>query len=191
VKIRELQVDYIHRDRDLVEKAKGGNQLAQYQLYQKYSRAMFNVCYRMLNSFEEAEDVLQDAFTDVFNRLHSFRFESSIGSWIKKVVINRCINTLKKKKLDVQLSDDMMKYETFDTEVVNDSKINYEVDRVKEALTTLSEGYRVIFSLYAFEGYDHEEISQILNISVSTSKTQYMRAKNKIKESIKTLYDAG
>ncbi|MBL6963226.1 MAG: sigma-70 family RNA polymerase sigma factor [Bacteroidetes bacterium] len=180
-----MEVDYINRDRELVEKAKRGNRLAEYQLYQKYARAMFNVSYRMLNNFEEAEDVLQDAFIDVFRRLNTFRYESTIGSWIKKVVVNRCINVLKKRKIDMFLSDDLVKYEAMDETALNQDHIRYDVGQLREMIKKLPEGYRLIFSLYSLEGYDHEEISQILNISVSTSKTQYMRAKNKIIESIK------
>ncbi|MBT3300864.1 MAG: RNA polymerase sigma factor [Bacteroidetes bacterium] len=181
-----LEVDYINRDRDLVEQAKQANQLAQYQLYQKYAKAMFNVSHRMMNNFEEAEDVLQDAFIDIFRRLHTFRYESSIGSWIKSIVINKCINALKKRKIDMFLSEDVMKYEKIDEQNMNDDQISYDVSQLRDQIGKLPEGYRVIFSLYTMEGYDHEEISQILNISVSTSKTQYMRAKNRIRESIKS-----
>lgn len=170
----------IHIHQELVEKSKRGERLAQYQLYQLYSKAMFNICYRMMNGREEAEDMLQEAFTTVFHRLDSFRNESTIGAWIKRIVVNQCINELKRKKLDLTFRDDVAGFEGAEEEV-DDSHIQYEVSRIRTAMEALPQGYRIIFSLYLLEGYDHREISEILNISESTSKTQYLRAKNKIK----------
>jgi RNA polymerase sigma factor (sigma-70 family) len=144
---------------------------------------MFGICMRMLNHREDAEDILQESFADVFDKLNGFRFESSFGSWAKRIVINKCINHLNKKRPDLQFEADVKETESND-EQVDYEKLKLQVEQVKRAISQLPDGYRIIFSLYALEGYDHEEISGILGISESTSKTQYMRAKVKIKDLI-------
>lgn len=170
----------INEHRELIEQAKKGNQLAQYKLYQKYAKAMFNICFRMLNNREEAEDLLQDSFTDVFRNMSNFRYESTIGAWIKRIVVNNCINAIKRRKVDMFLAEDLSYYDQIDD--VNDRDYEYEVNKVRLAMQQLPDGYRAIFSLYAMEGYDHSEIAGIMDITESTSKTQYLRAKKKIKE---------
>ena len=174
----------IHRD--IAESCKKGNPKAQYELYRLYSKAMFNICYRMMNNREEAEDLLQEAFTDVFTKIGSFRSESTIGAWIKQIVVNKCINEIKRRKTDLLLVEDYQPFEKDDdgTEK-NDEEVKLEVDKIRKAMEKLPDGYRIIFSLYLFEGYDHTEISQILEISESTSKSQYMRAKKKLLEMLK------
>ena len=172
----------IHRE--IIELSKTGNPRAQYQLYKLYSKAMFNICVRMLNSIEEAEDLLQESFTDAFMKLNSFRYESSFGAWLKRIVINKCINAINKKKVDLVFPDQPVEPDTRDEEV-DYIGIDMDVKRIHHAVGKLPDGYRVIFSLYALEGYDHGEISQIMNISESTSKSQYLRAKQKIKELLK------
>ena len=172
----------IHRE--IIELSKTGNPKAQFQLYKLYSKAMFNICVRMLNSIEEAEDLLQESFTDAFMKLNSFRYESSFGAWLKRIVINKCINAINKKKIVLVFPDQPVEQDTRDEEV-DYSGIDMDVQRIHLAVGKLPDGYRVIFSLYALEGYDHGEISQIMNISESTSKSQYLRAKQKIKELLK------
>ena len=172
----------IHRE--IIELSKTGNPKAQYQLYKLYSKAMFNICVRMLNSIEEAEDLLQESFTDAFMKLDSFRYESTFGAWLKRIVINKCINSINKKKVDLVFQDQPVEPDTR-MEEVDYSGLDMDVQRIHHAVGKLPDGYRVIFSLYALEGYDHGEISQIMNISESTSKSQYLRAKQKIKELLK------
>lgn len=141
----------------------------------------------MMNNAEDARDMLQEGFVDAFRRLESFRFESTFGAWLKKIVINKCINALEKRKItwvDEEISD-----ETFplsETETSNEAELQLSVERVKKAMNLLPEGARVIFSLYLLEGYDHSEISEILHISESTSKTQFMRARQMVKEMLLT-----
>jgi RNA polymerase sigma factor (sigma-70 family) len=171
----------IHRE--IIELSKEGNPKAQYQLYKLYSKAMFNICIRMLNNREEAEDLLQESFTDAFMKLGTFRYESSFGTWMKRIVINKCINSIQKKKVDLVLSEQQV--EAADPEeTVDYSRIEMDVRKIHHAMEELPDGYRVIFSLYALEGYDHAEISHILGISESTSKSQYLRAKQKIRDII-------
>jgi RNA polymerase sigma factor (sigma-70 family) len=174
----------IHRE--IIELSKIGNQKAQYQLYRLYSKAMFNICYRMLNNREEAEDLLQDSFCDAFMNLNTFRYESSFGAWLKRIVVNKCINSIRKKKIELVLPEDL-KEPNNKTQIEPDYEdIQMDVMKIHQAIEKLPHGYRIIFSLYALEGYDHTEISEILGISESTSKSQYLRAKNRIKEILKS-----
>ena len=171
---------YSDTHREIVEACKSGDRSAQFELYQLYSKAMYNICLRMLKTEADAEDVLQNAFIDVFGKLDSFRFESTIGAWIKRIVINNCINFLKKRRLYFEEISDRL------TEMPDDDSNRYSdqlsVAKIKHAVNELPDGYRVVFSLYAFEGYDHGEIAQILDISESTSKSQYSRARKKLRE---------
>lgn len=177
------QVFEIHKE--LIEQSKRGDRKSQYQLYSFYAKAMFNLCHRMLNSIPEAEDVLQDSFCDVFENLHTFRYESSFGSWLKRLVINRCINHLKKRKVSLVHHEDMASFDDAEDDPEDEDEIRYEVLKIHQAMQQLPEGYRIIFSLYLIEGYDHTEISEILGISESTSKSQFLRAKGKIREILK------
>lgn len=127
----------------------------------------------------DAEDLLQNSFVDVFTKLDSFRFQSSVGAWIKRIVINNCINFLKKRKLYFDEIDERVTGIEDDNESDNSSG-SISVDQVKKAMHQLPDGYRVVFSLYLMEGYDHKEIADILQISVATSKSQYSRAKKKM-----------
>lgn len=159
-----------------------GNNKARYQLYQLYSKAMFNVCYRLMNNREDAEDMLQEAFIQAFTKLDSFRHESGFGTWLKTITVHTCINALNKRKIDLKLTEDIHRYETADEEPED---ALYTTQNVVEAMNQLPEGGRIVFSLYLLEGYDHGEIAQILNITESTSKSQYMRAKRRVYEIMK------
>jgi len=175
----------IHRQ--MVEACKAGNRKAYNELYDSYAKAMYNVCFRMMNNAEEARDMLQESFVDAFRRLESFRFESTFGAWLKKIVVNKCINALEKRKIawaEEEISDE---YADSNNENSNEEELQLSVERVKKAMSRLPEGARVIFSLYLLEGYDHTEISEILHISESTSKTQFMRARQLVKEILLTL----
>jgi RNA polymerase sigma-70 factor (ECF subfamily) len=160
-----------------------GDVRAQYQLYSLYSKAMYNICYRMVNQQEEAEDLLQESFSYAFSKLGSFRFESSFGAWLKRIVVNTCINHLHKRRVELvyteQHTDPLP-----DDDFVDYEAIRFKADQVMRAMEKLPQGYRIVFSLYLLEGYDHGEIAEILGISESTSKSQFLRAKQKIKEII-------
>lgn len=168
------------QQRDLIEQCKSGNRTAQFELYKQYSKGMYSVCLRMVHDQMDAEDVLQNAFVDVFTKMGSFRYESTIGAWIKRIVVNHCINFLKKKKLQLEDLDDRfvnLRDETPETE-----ESRFSTEKINKAIMMLPDGYRVVFSLYLLEGYDHEEISEILQISEATSKSQYSRAKAKLRD---------
>lgn len=175
------QID-IHRP--LIAKAEKGSPKAQKQLYDLYAKAMFNICYRMMNNMQDAEDMLQEVFCEAFSRLSSFRFESTFGAWVKRITINKCINELKKRKVCLELKEEITPDAIID-EYEDNEDIAYSVQNIKLAMGLLPDGYRVIFSLYMLEGYDHQEISEILGITVSTSKSQLARAKRKLIEVLK------
>lgn len=141
---------------------------------------MYNAAYRILNNREEAEDMLQEAFTECFRNLGSFRSDSTFGAWLKKIVVNRCINKLRKHETELVYVDDYRPVERAEEETPEAPWPDASV--IAKAVEQLPDGYRVVFSLYLLEGYDHSEISQIMNISESTSKTQYLRAKEKLKK---------
>nr|WP_299170472.1 RNA polymerase sigma factor [uncultured Allomuricauda sp.] len=171
----EANVRFTHQA--LVEQSKEGNRNAQYQLYGLYVDAMFNVAMRLLTVREDAEDVLQESFVEAFKKLDTFRFESTFGAWLKRIVINRSINHLKAKRLLLSsLENEGEPLEDDESEI----DIKFEVEKIKVGLGQLPEGYRQIITLYLIEGYDHVEIAEIMGISTSTSKSQYHRAKKKL-----------
>lgn len=179
---KRLKLDYASTHKDIVEKCKRGNRRAQFELYRLYSRAMYSICVRMVQQEQEAEDLLQDSFVDIFTKLHTFRYQSSVGAWIKRIVVNNCINHLKRNRL---LFEEL---ETRHTGIIDEytdkeeKELPLNVASVKKAISKLPDGYRVVFSLYIMEGYDHKEIAEILEITEATSKSQYSRAKKKLRE---------
>jgi len=165
----------------LVAQCLRGDAKAQHMLYGQYSKAMYNVCLRMVRNRMDAEDVLQNAFVEVFRGLNSFKGNSTLGAWIKRIVINNSIDHMKKRKIYFEEIDDRIELKEEDE---HSTVTQYDVSLVKHNITLLPDGYRVVFSLYLLEGYDHKEIADILGITEATSKSQYSRAKKKLKEMI-------
>lgn len=133
-----------------------------------------------MGTVEEAEDMLQEAFVEAFRKLHTFRYESAFGAWLKRIVVNKCINEINRRKADLSFFEDMGHFD--DRPFDDDELPELDVKEIRRAMDKLPEGNRIVFSLYLLEGYDHREIAQILNTSESNSKTQYMRARRKVKE---------
>lgn len=182
---------FTDKNTDLVRRCQQGERKAQYELYKQYSRAMYNVCLRILNDYSEAEDALQEAFVSAFSNLHKFKSESTFGAWLKQIVVNQAIGQLRSRKFQfIEISEiageeEDSKYVPSEWQDEVDGEMNLDIQLVQRSMEKLSEGYRVVLTLYLFEGYDHEEIGQILSISESTSRTQYMRAKKRLLEIIK------
>jgi len=171
----------IHRD--LVISCQKGERKAFRKVYDLYSKAMFNVCIRFMNDAEDAKDMLQEAFSYAFLRIHSYRFESSFGAWLKRIVINTCISEIRRRKADLQFFDDMNHFDDREEEPeLEESKLS--VEKIKEAMSVLPEGSRMIFNMYLLEGLDHGEIASFLGINEATSRSQYLRARKKIKDVI-------
>lgn len=180
-----METNILYTHTTLVEKSKQGDRKSQYKLYELYVDAMYNTCFRMLGIKEDTEDIIQDSFVEAFKNLHYFRYESTFGSWLKRIVINKSINHLKLKKIPVTPIEQHEYH-------ITDTTPEYEVDdvdimKIKKGITMLPSGYSQIINLYLIEGYDHAEISEILGITISTSKSQYHRAKKKLIEIVKTL----
>lgn len=143
---------------------------------------MYNVALRIVGSSEEAEDVLQEAFLRAFDKLYTFSGASTFGAWLKRIVINQALTHVKQRKGEVRWDDHtpepIVEYAPFDYDLHTD------LATIKEAVKQLPDGFRMVFSLYLLEGYDHREIAEILDISESTSKSQLNRAKKKLLELI-------
>jgi len=146
--------------------------------------AMYNVGLRFLGNKEDAEDIVQDSFVDAFKNLKSFTYKSSFGAWLKRIVINKSINHLKAKRIPV------VPMEAHEFHLADEVPIEadaVDIQKVKLGIAQLPDGYKQIISLYLIEGYDHVEIGEILDITTSTSKSQYHRAKKKLLEIISDL----
>jgi len=172
--------EHIHKN--IIEACKSGNDSARYELYQLYSKAMYNVGYRIMNNREDAEDMLQEAFTQAFMKLDSYRYESNFGAWLKRIVVNTCINSINKKKVDLTYCEEI--YEGHLRHETEENEVEFTVANVTKAMEELPKGGRMVFSLYLLEGYDHSEIAQIMGITESTSKSQFMRAKRRVVETL-------
>lgn len=149
---------------------------------------MFATCLRMCRCREDAEDVLQHSFSDVFAELEKFRGDSTVGAWIKRIVINNCINELKRRRHRlIELSDGHAP--AAEVELEEDCRAEvYTVERIKAAVATLPDGFRTVLTLYLFEGFDHAEIADCLQISAQTSKSQYSRARRRLRDQLTQTY---
>ena len=175
-----------YNEKRLIQGSIKGDPLMQKELYFKYMPAMYNRAVRMLSDTELAKDLTQEVFTQVFKDLHRFRGDSTLGAWIKRITINKCLNFL---KVERRMSIVPMA-ENFEKEEEEVPVSEFNVKKVHEAIKTLPQGCRTVFNLYLLEGYQHDEIAQILDISVSTSKTQFRRAKRLLQEQLKsTIYE--
>ena len=171
---------YINIHQDLLDRCQNGDQSAQFEVYRLYYRSMYNSSLRRVGTAEEAEDIMQESFLTAFRKLNSYSGEVSFGSWLKKIVINRSLDVLRKRKvLFEELHADLPVEDEPESEADP-----VTVEEIKTAIGLLSNGYRTILSLILLEGYDHDEVSEILGIKNVTSRTQFSRARHKLKELI-------
>lgn len=161
-------------EKALVARCLAGDAQAQYQLYNRYVTAMYNAAVRIVGHSAEAEDVLQEAFTKVFQQLHTFRQEASIGAWIKQIVVNTALNHLRSRK---KLTFVELEKGIEPVEDTSDLPPQVNAAVIHEAIKKLPGGSRVVFTLFAVENMSHKAIAEELGITESTSKTQYHRAK--------------
>ena len=166
-----------------------GDATAYRKLYVRYAKAMFNTALRIVNNQPDAEDVLQEAFTDAFAQLKNFQQKSTFGAWLKQIVVYKSIHKVRKNIFFAEDIDSLN--EISDDGDNNAFNIELTVQKVKDAIQQLPDGYRTVVSLYLLEGYDHNEIAEILQVARVTVRTQYARAKNKLLEILKTvnIYD--
>ena len=183
VQPNQLQVLIQHQ---LIEACKQNNRKAQLELYNKYCEGMFCVAKRFISDTFEAEDAMQEAFIKAFEKLHQFTGEVSFGAWLKKIVINKCLDKLKAKKMELVAINEQILGTVEEEENWNvDDGIG--VQEVKKKIEELPEKYKYPLMLYLLEGYDHEEIAEILNITKVASRTLVHRGKRKLQEELKAL----
>ena len=163
----------------LVRECKNGNGAAQKKIFDMYAGPLFGSAYRITGNNMDAQDIIQESFIDAFAKMDTFRSDGTLGSWLKRIVINKSLNHIKKRKPIFDPVDNIVEIED---ETEQSEEPEYTIEMVKRAIDELAEGYKVVFSLFAFEGYSHKQISEQLGITESTSKSQYNRAKKKIKE---------
>jgi RNA polymerase sigma factor (sigma-70 family) len=166
----------------LIENCLQGNRESYRLLYDQYSKAMYNTAFRILNNQADAEDILQEAFIDAFQSLKTFRNQASFGSWLKRIVIHKSINHIKRdRKSWVEVDrQEIDQYAYQDEAVPDESEFVYRVESIKQAIRLLPDGYRTVISLHLIENVKQEDIAQLLGISHATVRTQYLRAKKKL-----------
>ncbi len=167
---------------ELVEACRSNDRKAQLQLYKLYYKAMYNTAYRIVRNSAEAEDIMQEAFLSAFRKIDEYQGVASFGSWLRQIVVNRSLDVLRGKKEfipveDVQLAEDDPGQEENYLEI-----INYRIDRIRKGIERLPDDDRIIISLFLLEGYDHEEIAQVLDISYNASRTRYSRARQRLRD---------
>lgn len=170
---------------EVIEACKRNDRKAQLELYNKYCNGMFAVAIRFVKDTMEAEDIVQEAFIKAFAKLHQFKGDVTFGAWLKRIVINNCIDSLKSKKQQLTELDEVhlkVVDSNYEDEWLVDDAIT--INEVKNAINTLSDKYKYVLVLYLIEGYDHQEIAQILNITQVASRTQLSRGKAKLKEEL-------
>nr|WP_298790776.1 RNA polymerase sigma factor [uncultured Allomuricauda sp.] len=168
---------------ELVEKCKVNDRQAQLKLYRQYCDGMYGVAIRFLKNPDDAEDVLQEAFIKAFQRMDQFKGEVTFGAWLKRIVINGSIDFLKSKhQKTVELNEGHIHLVDDDDWTVEDG---ISIEEIKNAVENLPEKYRYVVQLFLMEGYDHNEISGILEISETASRTRLLRGKTKLKETLK------
>ena len=164
-----------------------GKQSAQLEVYNRYYKAMYNTAFRIVKHTAEAEDVMQESFLSAFTKLHTFKGDVAFGAWLKRIVINNSIYHYKKqqKKRADDLDDVMYKVE--DNEGVASDQNGYtelKAQKVMETMKSLKDNYRVSLTLHLIEGYDYEEISEIMNISYANCRTMISRAKESLRKKL-------
>lgn len=161
---------------ELIDACRRQERLAQKELYDRYSRAMYTAAYRITNDFELANDVLQEGFLKIFTKLHTFRGESRIGAWIKVIIVRTALAKIKREPHMDPLPPNF-----------NDMRIDWgtsrlDIDYLERAIQRLPQGYRSVFVLIEVEGYSHKEVAKMLGVSTGTTKSQLFYAKKKLRE---------
>jgi RNA polymerase sigma factor (sigma-70 family) len=172
-------------EKELVKRCLKNDSGAQELLYRRYASKMLGVCLRYAKNKMEAEDILQEGYIKVFNSLTSFQFKGSLEGWVRRIMVNTAINFYRSSLKYVQsLDDDDMSDKNMPSIAMNDLLSTKELLRI---IQELPEGYRVVFNLFAIEGYSHKEIAEILGISENTSKSQLSRARVVLQNKLKVL----
>jgi RNA polymerase sigma factor (sigma-70 family) len=170
----------------LVERCVKGDGDSYRLLYDHYARAMYNTALRIVNNRADAEDILQESFSDAFRSLASFQNRSTFGAWLKRIVINKSINKVKReRKKWVEVDMESIDSYAIEEPEIDEADFVYKVESIKQAMKLLPDGYRTVLSLHLVENYKHEEIADMLGIAHATVRTQYIRAKKKLLDIIR------
>ena len=179
LKTLETAIKDIHYD--LVEACRQNDQAAQIQIYDLYYKAMYNVSLRIVNDTAEAEDVMQDSFIEAFSKIDSYREEGAFGSWLKRIVVNNSINVIRKRKETVSIDEvEMELKDPGETDKEYSENVFCRLEEIRDGIKKLPGQYKTIISLHLLEGYDHQEISEILDTTYGNIRTRYSRAKQKL-----------
>ncbi|MEX1002315.1 MAG: RNA polymerase sigma factor [Crocinitomicaceae bacterium] len=167
-------------DEQLVKECVSGNSVAQKKFYDLFARKMMGVCLRYTNNHEEAQDVLQDAFIKIFNKLSDYESKGSLEGWVRRIMVNTALDAYRKakkhqKNVDVNSVSYLLDSDDFILETIH-------AEDLMKVIKAIPEGYRVVFNLFAIEGYSHKEIAERLGVTESTSKSQYSRAKKMLRK---------
>jgi len=173
----EHKTKYIHHE--LIEACRHGERAAQFKIYNLYYQAMFNTSLRILKDTAEAEDVMQESFLVAFKKPDHFSGEGAFGSWLKKIVINNALDVIRKRQEQTSIDESELDFPD-EEDHPTEEEIEWKVREIKQAISKLPEEYRIVLSLHLLEGYDHEEISEILHISYNNSRTRYSRARKRL-----------
>lgn len=165
----------------LIAKSAEGDRRAQQQLFELFSPKMMSVCRKYMKTNERAEEVMIGAFFKVFTNLNTFKNQGSFEGWIRRIMVNECISALRKVK-KFEFKETVVLENTVD--YASQIETEFEVEEIQKLIDNLPQGYRTVFILYAIEGYKHSEISELLQISESTSKTQVFKARKLLKKAI-------
>jgi len=174
----------IWTDKELIDACLRGNPLAQKSLYDTYSSKLYGICLRYSGKEEEAQDILQDSFIKIFTKLNTYLYTGSFEGWLKRIVTNTAIEYFR-RKVDLEKVDEI----TFNPYLSVDSDKSLEVEELLKMIQELPEGYRMIFNMYAIDGYTHGEIAKKLNISEGTSKSQLSRARAHLQKKFKEKFE--
>ncbi|MBM1107868.1 RNA polymerase sigma factor [Aurantibacter crassamenti] len=163
-----------------------GSQTAQLEIYNRYYKAMYNAALRIVKDTAEAEDIMQESFLSAFTKLHTFKGEVAFGAWLKRIVVNNSIYQYRKqqKKNEVDLENVMYKVEDNDGIVSDHVFSEQKAQKVMETMKQLKDNYRISLTLHLIEGYDYEEISEIMNMSNANCRTTISRAKESLRKKI-------
>lgn len=170
---------------ELLLRCKNGEQSAQFEIYKLYYKAMYNAALRILNNSFEAEDMMQESFLIAFTKLGTFKGEVTFGAWLKRIVINKCLTQLKKNNRFEEVKLEVKRNESIEEDIGTES---LEPKLILNAINGLKNNYRIALNLHLIEGYDYEEISEIMDISYENSRTTISRAKSKLRTTLTTQY---
>jgi RNA polymerase sigma factor (sigma-70 family) len=171
---------YNNIHQELIDKCKDNDQESQFKIYKIYYKSMYNTSLRIVNDPLEAEDLMQESFLSAFRKIDTYKGNVSFGAWLRRIVINKSIDYLRRKKIKLaELNENH--FEIKEKEPLNDFEYSDNmIKKIKEAMKKLPDGYRIVLSLCMIEGYDHREVGEILNINESTSRSQLARARKRL-----------